>query len=137
MTCALIGSSLYLTCATKLGLPVSTTHSIMGGVIGMGIALVGSDGVIWWGGDINSGVVQVFLAWVIAPFLSAAFAAIIFLATKYAVLLRSNPALKALYTIPFYFFVTCTLLASRFHLTKDYSTAGANERSAHRLEGGF
>ncbi|KAL4863174.1 hypothetical protein BDV12DRAFT_177806 [Aspergillus spectabilis] len=111
MMCALVGSSLYLTFATKIGLPVSTTHSIMGGVIGMGIALLGADGVIWWGGDINSGVVQVFLAWVIAPFCSAAFGAIIFLVTKYGILTRSNPALRALYTIPFYFFVTCTLLA--------------------------
>ncbi|KAL3490075.1 phosphate transporter [Aspergillus germanicus] len=111
MMCALVASSLYLTFATKIGLPVSTTHSIMGGVIGMGIALVGSDGVIWWGGDINSGVVQVFLAWVIAPFCSGAFGAIIFLFTKYAILLRSNPAFKALCTVPFYFFLTCTLLA--------------------------
>ncbi|KAL4762814.1 phosphate transporter family-domain-containing protein [Aspergillus foveolatus] len=111
MLCALVGSSTYLTFATRIGLPVSTTHSIMGGVIGMGIALVGADGVKWWGGNINSGVVQVFLAWVIAPFISAAFAAIIFLLTKYLILLRSNPARKALYTIPFYFFVTCTLLA--------------------------
>ncbi|KAL5341987.1 phosphate transporter [Aspergillus crustosus] len=111
MMCALVGSSLYLTFATRIGLPVSTTHSIMGGVIGMGIALGGRNGVIWWGGNINSGVVQVFLAWVIAPFCSAAFGAIIFLVTKHAILLRSNPAMKALYTIPFYFFVTCTLLA--------------------------
>jgi len=114
MMCALVASSLYLTFATKIGLPVSTTHSIMGGVIGMGIALVGSDGIKWWGGDINSGVVQVFLAWVIAPFCSAAFGAIIFLVTKYGILLRSNPAFKALCTIPFYFFLTCTLLASTY-----------------------
>lgn len=32
MTCALIGSSIYLTIATRIGLPVSTTHSIIGGV---------------------------------------------------------------------------------------------------------
>ncbi|KAL4973521.1 phosphate transporter [Aspergillus desertorum] len=111
MLCALVGSSTYLTFATRIGLPVSTTHSIMGGVIGMGIALVGADGVKWWGGDINSGVVQVFLAWVLAPLISAAFAAIIFLLTKYLILLRSNPTRKALYTVPFYFFLTCTLLA--------------------------
>lgn len=114
MACALVGSSLYLTFATRVGLPVSTTHSIMGGVIGMGVALVGADDVTWWGGNINSGVVQVFLAWIIAPFLSAAFASIIFLTTKYAVLLRSNPALKAWYTVPVYFFITCTLLASKY-----------------------
>ncbi|KAL4799519.1 phosphate transporter [Aspergillus venezuelensis] len=111
MTCALVGSSLYLTFATRIGLPVSTTHSIMGGVIGMGIALLGGDGVIWWGGDINSGVVQVFLAWVIAPLISAAFGMIIFMFTKHVILERSGPAMKALYSIPAYFFITCTLLA--------------------------
>jgi solute carrier family 20 (sodium-dependent phosphate transporter) len=34
MTCALIGSSLFLTLATKIGMPVSTTHCIIGGIIG-------------------------------------------------------------------------------------------------------
>ncbi|PTU22013.1 hypothetical protein P175DRAFT_0516025 [Aspergillus ochraceoroseus IBT 24754] len=111
MTCALVSSSLYLTFATRIGLPVSTTHSIMGGVIGMGIALLGGNGIKWWGGDINSGVVQVFLAWVIAPLMSGVFGAIIFLFTKYAVLLRKNPAMRALFTVPLYFFITCTLLA--------------------------
>ncbi|EAW12187.1 inorganic phosphate transporter [Aspergillus clavatus NRRL 1] len=67
MVCAITASSIYLTVATRLGLPVSTTHSIMGGVIGMGIAALGADGIKWWGGDINSGVVQIFLAWIIAP----------------------------------------------------------------------
>jgi sodium-dependent phosphate transporter len=45
MTCALIGSSVYMTIATRYGLPVSTTHSIMGGVIGVGVATLGVDGV--------------------------------------------------------------------------------------------
>lgn len=44
MVCAVTASSIYLTMATKIGLPVSTTHSIMGGVIGMGVAAVGADG---------------------------------------------------------------------------------------------
>lgn len=47
MVCAVIGSSLYLTAATRLGLPVSTTHSIMGGIIGVGIASVGAHGINW------------------------------------------------------------------------------------------
>lgn len=44
MVCAVCASSIYLTFATKIGMPVSTTHSIMGGVIGMGVAAVGADG---------------------------------------------------------------------------------------------
>jgi solute carrier family 20 (sodium-dependent phosphate transporter) len=113
MMCAVVGSSIYLTLATKLGMPVSTTHSIMGGVLGMGIAAVGSSGVIWWGGDVNSGVVSVFLAWIIAPFCSAGFAAIIFLITKFGVMLRRNPLMKALFTIPIYFGITASLITSK------------------------
>ncbi|KAL3443597.1 phosphate transporter [Aspergillus insuetus] len=110
MCCAVVASSIYLTICTKIGLPVSTTHSILGGILGMGIALIGADDVIWWGGDINSGVVQVFLAWVIAPLLSGVAGALIFLITKYGILLRPNAALKALYTVPFYFLLTSALL---------------------------
>ncbi|KAK7408718.1 Na+/Pi symporter [Neonectria punicea] len=112
MMCAVVASSIYLTICTRIGLPVSTTHSIMGGIIGMGIALVGSDGIHWAELDkgINSGVVSVFLAWIIAPGLSGAFAAIIFLITKYGVMLRSKPVWKGLLLVPVYFGITASLL---------------------------
>ncbi|KAK4446596.1 phosphate-repressible phosphate permease [Podospora aff. communis PSN243] len=115
MVCAVTASSIYLTIATRFGLPVSTTHSIMGGVIGMGVAAVGADGVQWVGkgtglGAVNSGVVQVFLAWIIAPGLSGIFGAIIFTITKYGVMLRKNPVWKAFFLVPLYFGVTACLL---------------------------
>lgn len=89
MLCALVGSSLWLTLATKIGLPVSTTHSIIGGIIGVAFATIGSNGIDWtWGG-----VSQVFAAWGIAPGIAGGFGAIIFLITKYGVLERSNPHL--------------------------------------------
>ncbi|KAH8684132.1 phosphate transporter [Ilyonectria robusta] len=112
MMCAVVASSIYLTICTRIGLPVSTTHSIMGGVIGMGIALVGADGIHWAELDkgISSGVVSVFLAWIIAPGLAGAFAAIIFLITKYGVMLRSQPVWKGLFLVPIYFGITASLL---------------------------
>ncbi|GJN67145.1 phosphate-sensing transcription factor [Purpureocillium lilacinum] len=116
MVCAVIASASYLTMATRLGMPVSTTHSILGGVLGMGIGALGGGGVTWVGYkkdgsvDIKQGVVQVFLAWIIAPVLSGAFAAIIFLLTKYGVLLRSNPTAKGLMLVPIYFWVTASLI---------------------------
>ncbi|CRK27970.1 hypothetical protein BN1708_018321, partial [Verticillium longisporum] len=78
MVCAVVASSLYLTFATKVGFPVSTTHSILGGVIGMGVASVGAKNILWVGSGggtnvISTGVVQVFMAWIIAPCLSAIF----------------------------------------------------------------
>lgn len=112
MACAITASSLYLTVCTKIGLPVSTTHTIMGGVIGMGVATVGAENVTWADFDngINGGVVQVFLAWIIAPGLSGAFGAIVFLITKYAVMTRNNPVLKGLITVPLYFGMTAALI---------------------------
>lgn len=116
MVCAVIASSLYLTLATRFGMPVSTTHSILGGVLGMGVGALGGNGVTWVGYkkdgsvDIKKGVVQVFLAWIIAPVLSGVFGALIFLFTKYTVLLRSNPAARGLILVPFYFWLTGSLI---------------------------
>lgn len=65
MVCAITASALYLSLATRLGMPVSTTHSILGAVLGMGIGALGSGGVVWVGynddGSVNlkGGVVQV------------------------------------------------------------------------------
>lgn len=129
MMCALIGSSTWLTVATKIGLPVSTTlvlpsftikknlpdsyaifnsHCIVGGVIGMGIAALGADGVVWgWEGK---GVAQIFASWFIAPAFAGVFAALIFLITKYAVLLRRNPLRNGLFSVPMYFGFTSGIL---------------------------
>lgn len=106
MVCALIGSSTFLTFATKIGLPVSTTHCIIGGIIGVGFATVGAGGVDWsWGG-----VSQVFATWGIAPCISASFGAILFLFTKYAVMGSSNPLRIGMITVPFYFGLTSAIL---------------------------
>ncbi|KAJ0146510.1 Phosphate-repressible phosphate permease pho-4, partial [Colletotrichum tanaceti] len=112
MCCAVTASAIYLTICTKIGLPVSTTHSIMGGVIGMGVALIGAENIHWVSpsGDISSGVVSVFLAWIIAPGIAGSFAAIIFTITKYGVMLRKNPVMKGLALVPVYFGITASLL---------------------------
>ncbi|KAH9905636.1 phosphate transporter [Xylariomycetidae sp. FL2044] len=118
MLCAVVASSIWLTIATRIGMPVSTTHSIMGGVIGMGIASVGAKNITWVAPSdavgtekINSGVVSVFMAWVIAPCISGIFAAFIFTITKYGVMLRKNPVMKAFALVPVYFGITAMLLA--------------------------
>ncbi|KAF4999311.1 hypothetical protein FGRMN_2539 [Fusarium graminum] len=116
MVCAVIASASYLTFATRFGFPVSTTHSILGGVLGMGVGALGGSGITWVGYkedgslDIQQGVVQVFLAWIIAPMLSGIFGAAIFLFTKYGVLLRKSPAIKGLILVPFYFWATASLI---------------------------
>ncbi|KAK1623387.1 phosphate-repressible phosphate permease [Colletotrichum phormii] len=102
MMCAIFGSSVFLSIATRNGLPVSTTHSIIGGLVGAATASVGISKVSW-GWD---GVSQVFAAWVVAPGLSGALGALMFLVTKRFVLTKANAVRNAFFTIPFYTFLT-------------------------------
>lgn len=108
MVCALVGSSTWLTIATSIGMPVSTTHCIVGGVIGMGVATLGADGIVWgWKGK---GVAQIIASWFVAPAIAGGFATIIFLITKYAVLKRKNPLKWGFLMVPMYFGLTSGIL---------------------------
>lgn len=109
MACALVGSSVWLTIATVIGMPVSTTHSIVGGVIGAGIAAKGANHV-HWGWD---GVSQIFASWFIAPAVAGVFASVIFVISKYFVLeiktLRRSIR-NALVLLPALVFTTFSIL---------------------------
>lgn len=109
MMCAIIGSSTFLTIATHYGLPVSTTHSIIGGLVGSGVASVGIKKISWgWGG-----VSQVFAAWIIAPGIAGILGALLFLITKYFILNFRNSVRRAFYSIPFYVFLTFGSVTSK------------------------
>jgi PiT family inorganic phosphate transporter len=66
---ALLAAALWLNAATAIGAPVSTTHSIVGGVLGAGIAAGGWSIADWWQ------VGQIALSWVVSPVLGGVIAA--------------------------------------------------------------
>lgn len=70
MMAALIASALWLNLATWVGAPVSTTHSIVGGVMGAGIAAAGLAAVNW------PTMGQIALSWVVSPVLGGVIAAL-------------------------------------------------------------
>jgi len=107
MGCAEIGSATWLMIATKLGMPVSTTQTIVGALIGVGFATQASVTWEWTGGSVS----QVAASWVIAPVIAACFAALIFLTLKYAVLERKDSFKWAMRLIPLYFALTAGILA--------------------------
>lgn len=69
MMAALLAAALWLNLATALGAPVSTTHSIVGGVVGAGVAAAGFAAVNW--GAIGT----IAASWVISPVLGGIIAA--------------------------------------------------------------
>eukprot|EP00899_Mesostigma_viride_P013627 jgi/Mesvir1/22265/Mv18603-RA.1 len=112
MVCALVGSSLWVNTATVYGMPVSSTHAIVGAVVGVGMAMGGTSAIRW--GTWNSGVVGIVVGWAISPVLAGLAAAAIYLPTKYLVLrpnsLGSDTYKKALWAMPLYMFVTMVLI---------------------------
>ena len=93
--------------ATKWSMPVSTTQTVVGALIGVGFA---SSAPIKWAWESGS-VSQVAASWAIAPLIAAAMSAVIFGTVKYAVLERADPFLWAMRLIPFYFALTGAILA--------------------------
>eukprot|EP00186_Timspurckia_oligopyrenoides_P002664 CAMPEP_0182450798 /NCGR_PEP_ID=MMETSP1172-20130603/43374_1 /TAXON_ID=708627 /ORGANISM="Timspurckia oligopyrenoides, Strain CCMP3278" /LENGTH=669 /DNA_ID=CAMNT_0024648521 /DNA_START=111 /DNA_END=2120 /DNA_ORIENTATION=+ len=110
---ALLAAGSWLVVATALEMPVSTTHSIIGSFIGVGLAYRGGRAVVWLsdgdGIDKLKGVVGVVASWFISPLLSAVFAIVIFLVVRHGVLRRSNPAKLALLTAPIWYFLAFTI----------------------------
>jgi sodium-dependent phosphate transporter len=108
---AIFVSSVWLTIATKMGWPVSTTYSIVSAIAGVGIAVGGFDAPNWgWAG--GKGLGAIFGGLVLAPAMAAAFASVVYLMVKYVVLVRANPTRWALLTGPFWFMVVacvCTM----------------------------
>ena len=83
-----VGGGVWVLGAPLLSMPVSTTHAVVGAVIGMAITAFGTEAVVW---DFNKGgFLQVVAAWFISPVLSGALSAIFYLVTKYTVLVAPN-----------------------------------------------
>ena len=110
MLCALVGSSLWVNNASRLGLPVSTSHSIVGATLGVGFAFKGPSSVLW--GDARHGILSIVLSWVISPLAAALFGAIIFTFSKKLVLTNSQPAARMAKVFPLYMTATCSVVIS-------------------------
>ena len=79
-----VGSGLWVLLATVLSMPVSTTHSVVGAVLGIGIAAFGVDGVVWdWD---KKGFTTVVASWFISPVFAGLLAALFYMSVKVLVL---------------------------------------------------
>ena len=91
---ALLAAALWVSFATWKSLPVSTTHSIVGAMIGFGI-MAGGIGVIQWGK-----LLAVVMSWVISPVFSLVIAFVLFKFIVKFIVARKDPFLWALKMSP-------------------------------------
>ena len=94
MTAALLSAALWLNLATAFKAPVSTTHSIVGGVMGAGIAVAGF-GIVAWG---TMGKIAV--SWVISPVLGGIIAAGFLFAIKKTIIFKDDKIAAAKKMVP-------------------------------------
>jgi len=95
MMAALLSAAIWLNIATSLGAPVSTTHSIVGGVLGAGIA-VGGLGIANW-----ATMGKIVASWVISPVLGGIIAAFFLYIIKRKITYRSHMQDAAKLMVPF------------------------------------
>lgn len=70
MLATLLAAALWLNIATYIGAPVSTTHAVVGGIVGAAVVAAGISAVTW------SNIATIAASWVISPVLGGIFAAL-------------------------------------------------------------
>ncbi len=100
MMSALLAAGTWLLVASSRGWPVSTTHSIVGAVIGFAAVGVSMDAVHW------EGVGPIVASWVVSPVLSGVIAFGLFISVQKLIIDTDNPFQNAKRFVPMYMFAT-------------------------------
>jgi inorganic phosphate transporter, PiT family len=119
MLSALLAAGVWLLIASILGWPVSTTHSIVGAIIGFAAVGISVDAVDW------GAVTSIVSSWVVSPVIAGFISFWIFRSVQHLILDTEDPFTNAKRYIPFYMFAVgflismVTILKGLSHVFKD------------------
>ena len=105
MLASLLAAGIWLLVASKFGWPVSTTHSIVGAIVGFAAVGIGVEAVHW------NKVGTIVMSWIISPALAGAFSYWLFRSVQKLILNRDNPFESAKQIVPYYVFLTGFIIA--------------------------
>ena len=105
MISALLAGGTWLFIASLRGWPVSTTHSIVGAIIGFVLISKGVDAVSW--GKVGN----IAMSWVTSPLFSGTLAFGLYISAKKLILDRANPGKAAITFIPLYSFLVAVVIS--------------------------
>ena len=120
MLSALLVAGTWLAIASFRGWPVSTTHSIVGAIVGFAAVGVSNDAVNW------DKVSTIVASWVVSPIMAGTISFAIFRSVQRLILIRDNPFDRAKQYAPMYMFAVgflmamVTLLKGLKHVFKDF-----------------
>ncbi len=99
MLASLLAAGSWLLIASSLGWPVSTTHSIIGAIVGFGAVGVGVDAVEW------NQVVKIVMSWIVSPVLAGIIAFTLFRSLQNLIIDTDHPFNNAKKYVPYYMFL--------------------------------
>ena len=121
MLASLLAAGTWLIVASSFGWPVSTTHSIVGAVIGFGVISIGVKGIYW------HEVVNIALSWVVTPVIALVVAFLLFRSVQWLIFESSAPVRNAKRYVPWYIFLVAmvfslvTLVSGLKHMGLDFT----------------
>ena len=99
MLASLLAAAVWLMIASAKGWPVSTTHSIVGAIVGFAIVGIGPEAVKW------DEIIKVVVSWVISPAVGGVISFILVMSTRKLILDTETPLKNAKKYAPFYVFL--------------------------------
>jgi len=99
MLASLLAAAVWLMIASAKGWPVSTTHSIVGAIVGFAIVGIGPEAVKW------DKIMKVVVSWVISPAVGGVISFILVMSTRKLILDTDTPLKNAKKYAPFYVFL--------------------------------
>ena len=105
MLSSLLAAGIWLLVATKFGWPVSTTHSIIGAIVGFAVVGISSDSVMW--GQVS----EIVASWVVSPVFSGTISFFLVLSVQKLVLDTDDPLKNAQRYVPYYIFLVGFVIA--------------------------
>ena len=125
MLASLLSAGSWLLIASRKGWPVSTTHSIVGAIVGFAAIGIGVDAVQW--GEVG----RIVMSWVVSPLTAGFIAFLIYKSVQRLILTQEDPLEKAKRYVPVYIFlaaftiVLVTILKGLKHVGLDFSVANS------------
>lgn len=122
MLASLLAAALWLFLSSKKGWPVSTTHSIVGALVGFAAVGIGLDAVHW------SQVGTIVVSWIVSPLVAGFIAYLIYSSVLWLILRQDEPLEKAKRYVPVYMFLAAftitlvTILKGLSHVGLTIST---------------
>ncbi len=104
MLAALLAASIWITISTYYSLPISTTQSIVGSLVGFGLVSAGISAISW------GKIIEIGESWILSPIIGMVIAFFLFFIIKKVIFNTSKPFNSAKKIVPFFSFVVSALI---------------------------